>query len=120
MNIEDILDKNFRGNIYIVQNDNILYKNIAGYADLPNKVPNTLDTKFASASAGKVFVAVAILQLIEQGKIEFDDTLGTLLDIDLHNIDKDVTVEKLLNHTSGVPDYFDETVMEEYEELCVV
>ena len=40
-----------------------------------------------------------------------------MLDIDLNYIDGDVTVEQLLNHTSGVPDYFDETVMDEYEEL---
>lgn len=88
-----------------------------GFADLPNGIPNTLETKFASASAGKVFVAVAILQLVEQGRIKLDDTLGTLLDIRLNDIDRDVTVRQLLNHTSGVPDYFDESVMEEYEEL---
>lgn len=86
---------------------------------MANEIPNTIETKFASASAGKVFVAVAILQLIEQGHIEFDDTLGKLLDIDLHNIDPDVIVKQLLNHTSGVPDYFDESVMDEYEELWV-
>jgi len=57
------------------------------------------------------------LQLIEQGKLQFDDTLGTLLDITLNKIDRDVTVRQLLNHTSGVPDYFDESVMDEYEEL---
>ena len=92
---------------------------VYGFADLANEVPNSLETKFASASAGKVFVAVGILQLIEQGKIRFDDTIGKILDIDLQNIDDEVTVEQLLNHTSGVPDYFDESVMDEYEELWV-
>lgn len=117
MSIKEIFDNNFRGNIYIVQENNILCEKVTGYADLANEIPNVLDTKFASASAGKVFIAVGILQLIERGTIKFEDTLGTLLDIDLHNIDKDVTVEQLLNHTSGVPDYFDESVMDEYEEL---
>jgi len=119
MNIKELIDTKFRGNVYIVQDNNILCQNVTGYADLANEIPNSIDTKFASASAGKVFVAVGILQLIEQGKIKFEDTLGMLLDIDLHNIDADVTVEQLLNHTSGVPDYFDETVMDEYEELWV-
>lgn len=86
---------------------------------MANEIPNELDTKFAGASAGKVFVAVGILQLIEQGKINFYDTLGKLLDVDWHNIDAGITVEQLLNHTSGVPDYFDESVMEDYEELWV-
>lgn len=117
MNIKEIMDVNFRGIVYLVQDNKVLCESITGFADLANEIPNSLDTKFASASAGKVFVAVGILQLVEQGKIHFDDTLGTLLDIDLHNIDADVTVEQLLNHTSGVPDYFDETVMHKYEEL---
>lgn len=117
MNIKDLVDVNFRGNVYIVQNNKILCEHVTGFADLANEVPNVIDTKFASASAGKVFVAVGILQLIERGKIKFEDTLEKLLDIDLNNIDGDVTVEQLLNHTSGVPDYFDETIMDEYEEL---
>ena len=111
------IDRNFRGNIYVVQDGKVIIEYVSGQADLANEIPNTMETKFASASAGKVFVAVAILQLIEQGKLAFDDTLGKLLDIDLHDIDADVTVEQLLNHTSGVPDYFDESIMEEYEEL---
>ena len=119
VNIKELINSSFRGNVYIVQGDEILCESVTGFADLANEIPNTLETKFASASAGKVFVAVGILQLIQQGKIRFDDTLGKLLDIKLHSIDADVTVEQLLNHTSGVPDYFDESVMEEYEELWV-
>lgn len=117
MDIKEIFDKNFRGNICIVQNNKVLYESTSGFADLPNEIPNTLETRFASASAGKTFTAVGILQLIDRGTIKLDDTLGKLLDIDLHDIDKDVTVRQLLNHTSGVPDYFDESVMDEYEEL---
>ena len=119
MGIKEMIDINFRGNIYIVQNGKVLYERENGFADLSNEIPNTIETKFASASAGKVFVAVGILQLIERGKIKFDDTLGMLLDMPLNDIDKDVTVKQLLNHTSGVPDYFDESVMEEYEELWI-
>ncbi len=112
-----MMSNEFRGIIYITQNSNVVQEKVSGYADLPNQIPNTLDTRFASASAGKVFVAVAILQLVEQGKIHFDDTLGALLDMDWHGVDRAVTVRQLLTHTSGVPDYFDESVMDEYEEL---
>ena len=117
--MQNFLDKNFRGNIYILKDEKVICNFSNGYADLPNEIPNTLETKFASASAGKVFIAVAILQLIEKGKINFDDTLENLLDIDFSIIDKDVTVKQLLTHTSGVPDYFDESVMDEYEELWI-
>lgn len=117
MDINTLLDASFRGNIYIVQNNRVLYEKEGGFANLPNEIPNTPETKFSSASAGKVFVAVAILQLVEQGRIKLDDTLGALLAIRLNDIDRDVTVRQLLNHTSGVPDYFDGSAMEEYEEL---
>ena len=113
------IDRKFRGNIYVVQDSKVVIKYVSGLADLANEIPNTIETKFASASAGKVFVAVAVLQLIEQRKLNFEDTLGKLLDIDLHDIDVDVTVEQLLNHTSGVPDYFDERIMDEYEDLWI-
>ncbi len=59
------------------------------------------------------------INLADRGRIKFDDTLGMLLDMPFHEIDKDVTVKQLLNHTSGVQDYFDESVMEEYEELWI-
>lgn len=119
MGIKEMFDVNFRGNTYIVQNGKVLYERETGFADLANKILNTIETKFAGASAGKVFVAVGILQLIERGKIKLDDTLGVLIDMPLGDIDKDVTVKQLLNHTSGVPDYFDESIMDEYEELWI-
>ena len=113
------IDDAFRGIVYVVQGDKTVIEHVSGLADWANEIPNTIETKFASASAGKVFVAVAILQLIEQGKLNFENTLGKLLDIDLYDIDVDVTIEQLLNHTSGVPDYFDESMMDEYEELWI-
>lgn len=119
MDIKEMMDDSFRGNIYIVQHGRVLCEKESGFADLPNEIPNTLETKFASASAGKVFVAVGILQMIERGSLKFDDTLGALLDIPFNEIDKNVTVKQLLNHTSGVPDYFDESTMDEYEELWI-
>ena len=119
MDSKELPDSHFRGTIYIVQKNQILYESITGFADLPNEVPNTLETKFASASAGKVFVAVGILQLIEQGKINFNDTLEKLLDIDSDTIDKTVTIKQLLIHNSGVPDYFNESIMDEYEDLWI-
>lgn len=71
MGIKETMDVNFRGNIYIVQNGKVLYERENGFADLQNEISNTVETKFASASAGKVFVAVGILQLIERGRIKF-------------------------------------------------
>lgn len=117
MDFEDIIDESFRGCVRITQNKKTIFEMAFGFADLSNEIPNTLETKFATASAGKVFVAVGILQLIEKGILHFDDTLGQLLDLDLHEIDSEINIEQLLTHTSGIPDYFDEQVMDEYEDL---
>ena len=54
MDIQEIVSSNFRGKIYIVQNKEVLFGQAAGFTDLPNEIPNTLETRFASASAGKV------------------------------------------------------------------
>jgi CubicO group peptidase (beta-lactamase class C family) len=117
MELEMVIENDIRGNVLVCQQNNIMIQKSYGYADLPNKMSNTYDTKFATASAGKVFVAVGILQLIEKGLLHFEDTIGDILDFDLKQIDGNITVEQLLNHTSGIPDYFDESVMDEYEEL---
>lgn len=54
MNIKkELIDTNFRGNVYIVQDNKVLCENVTGFYDLANEIPDSLDTKFASASAGK-------------------------------------------------------------------
>ncbi|WP_022778028.1 serine hydrolase domain-containing protein [Butyrivibrio sp. AE3009] len=116
---EELIAPSFRGVAYVLRNDEVVLEYAGGCRDYANELPNTIDTKFASASAGKVFVAVGILQLIEKGMLRFEDTIGELIRIDWKDIDPGITVEQLLQHTSGIPDYFDETVMEEYEELWV-
>ncbi len=113
----DLIPPDFRGAAYVLQDDKVVVEHVSGYRDFVNELPNTIDTRFASASAGKVFVAAGILQLIEAGKIQFDDTLEKLIKTDWKSIDPQITVEQLLNHTSGIPDYYDETVMSEYEDL---
>ncbi len=117
MNIDELIDADFSGCITVRANGRHTLQKAYGYADMPNKIPNELNTRFATASAGKVFVAVGILQLIEQDKLKLEDTIGNLLPFDFYQIDREITVKQLLTHTSGIPDYFDESVMEEYEEL---
>ena len=44
------MDNDFRGNAYIIQNEDVLLKFSGGFADLANEIPNTLNTRFATAS----------------------------------------------------------------------
>ena len=115
--IKELINDDFNGAILVKKDGEKIFEQAFGYRDLPNEIPNQVDTKFATASAGKVFVAVGILQLVEQGKLKLEDTIGQILPMDWKQIDPDITVAQLLTHTSGIPDYFDESVMENYADL---
>ncbi len=117
MNYEECIGEDFSGCVSVMRDGAVEFRKAYGYADDANRIPNRLDTRFATASAGKVFVAAAILRLIEDGKLTFSDTIGDLLPIDWQKIDRGITVRSLLTHTSGIPDYFDETVQTEYADL---
>ena len=79
-----------------------------GYADRANKIANTVDTRFAAASAAKTFTALTVMSLVEQRQLTLDTTARSVLGEDLPLIDDAVTVEQLLAHRSGIGDYFDE------------
>jgi CubicO group peptidase (beta-lactamase class C family) len=78
MNVETIVDKDFNGVISVKKDNHIIIQRAYGYSDITNKIPNETDTNFATASAGKVFVAICILQLIERGKLNMADTIGSI------------------------------------------
>jgi CubicO group peptidase (beta-lactamase class C family) len=115
--VRHFIPKDFCGVVLIKQKGKVIIEEAFGYADVPNKRPNRLDTIFVTASAGKVFTATGILKLIERGKLGFDSTIGDLLDFDLKQIDPAITVRQLLTHTSGIPDYFDESKGGKYSDV---
>ena len=74
----------------------------AGLADRANAVPNTLDTKFPVASFTKLFTAVLILQLAEEGLVDIDAAVSRYLpQHEIPAFDR-VTLHQLLTHTSGL------------------
>ena len=117
--ILDIIPEDFSGAVMVSRDGNILFAKGFGFADIPNQIYNTVDTKFQTASAGKFFVAVGIMQLIEAGRVSLDSQIGDLLDFALHQIDRKITIQQLLNHTSGIPDYCDESMIPDYSDLWV-
>jgi len=75
-----------------------------GYADLENDVKASEHTVYRIGSITKQFTAVAIMQLVEQGKLKLDDDL-TKFQPDYPTKGHEITVERLLNHTSGIKGY---------------
>lgn len=112
-----LIPRDFSGALSVKHQGNTIIGEALGYADLPNQRPNRLDTIFVTASAGKAFTATGILQLIERGKLGFESKIGDLLCFDLKQIDPCITVRQLLTHTSGIPDYWDESMGGHYSDL---
>jgi CubicO group peptidase (beta-lactamase class C family) len=95
----------FSGTVLLAYRDEPVLARAYGMADKEKSIPNRLDTIFAMASVTKLFTAVAVIQLVEQGKVSLYHTLGTYLNGFPADIAGTVTVHQLLTHTSGMGDY---------------
>lgn len=67
--VDEFIPSDFSGVVSLLHDGIPLYKRAFGFANMPNKTLNELDTKFATASAGKAFVSAGIMKLIENGKL---------------------------------------------------
>ncbi len=88
--------------IAVVKGGKIVLSRSYGTASLPDQVPVDHNTIFAVNSCTKVFTGVAIMQLVEQGKIDLNAPVAAYLP-DLPEAWRPVTIKQLLTHTSGLP-----------------
>ena len=97
----------FSGAVIVAKRGEPLLRKAYGLADREHNVPNLPDTKFNLGSIGKTFTQIAIARLMAEGKLTADDTLGKFLP-DYPNADArhKVTVQMLLDHRSGIGDFF--------------
>ena len=98
----------FSGVVRIDRGDEVEFAKAYGHADRRHEIPNTLDTRFATASATKGLTAVTVASLVADGSLALSTTARSALGQDLPLIGDDVTVEHLLAHRSGIGDYLDE------------
>lgn len=94
----------FNGCVLAINDSGIVYKNCVGYTQFETKTPLNDSSVFELASCSKQFTAFAILLLIEQGKLNYNDPLSKFIPELPY---KNITIEQLLNHTSGLPDYME-------------
>jgi len=97
----------FSGVVLIAKNGKPIFQKAVGLADKAGKTPNRIDTKFNLGSINKLFTRIAITQLIEQGKLSWDDKLGKILpDYPNKEAAEKVTVKHLVEMQSGIGDFF--------------
>ena len=90
----------------IVFPDGTRWTGASGLAIVASKTRVTSDTAFALASVSKTFTSALILQLVGEGRLRLTDPAAGLLPPLRLPIDRRITVGMLLNHTSGLADYF--------------
>jgi CubicO group peptidase (beta-lactamase class C family) len=96
----------------VAKNGQIIYQKAFGMANLELNIPMKIDNVFRIGSITKQFTSVAILQLMEQGKLGLQDEITKFIpDYPTHG--HKITIEHLLTHTSGIQSY---TNMKDFEQ----
>lgn len=119
--LDKMLSEQFKTNepgatALVARKGKIIYEKAFGMANLELDVPMKTDNVFRIGSLTKQFTAVAILQLIEQGKLNLQDEITRFIP-DYPVQGSKITIEHLLTHTSGIQNY---TAMKDYHERMML
>jgi len=116
--LDAFLDENdFTGVVLVKDGNRTVYEAARGLASRRWGIPNTMDTRFDTASITKLFTSVAVLQQVAKGDLDLETSIHHYVDLEGTQIGTDVTLLHLLTHTSGIADDADEEAGESYEDL---
>jgi CubicO group peptidase (beta-lactamase class C family) len=109
--IEAFLDDAFSscpsgGVVLVAKGGREIFSKAYGMADLELNVPMRTDHVLATGSITKQFTAVAILKLVQEGKLDLHDDVRKYVP-ELETFGKTITIEQVLRHTSGLPNFVD-------------
>lgn len=90
--------------VAIMWDDGRTWVGASGLRNVAAGDPMTSGTAFALASISKTFTAAVVLQLVEEGRLSLDAPVAPLLP--KYKLDGRITLRMLLDHTSGLPDFF--------------
>lgn len=92
------------GSVLVARGNKIVYHKAYGLASLELNVPNTTETIFEAGSVSKQFTAYSILLLEKEGKLKLtDDVRKYVPELPVYEVP--ITIQMLLNHTSGLKDW---------------
>lgn len=106
---------NFSGVALLAVNGKVTDCKAVGLADRDNKAPVTVQSKFRIASMTKVFTAVMIMKLVEDGKIDLDKTIGYYYPAYSGSGRNTVTIHHLLTYSSGIENVAGSLGMQPYQ-----
>lgn len=97
----------FSGTVLVARNGTVLWQAAYGSRSAMPDAPVTASTRFCIGSMGKMFTAVAVLQLVQNGRLRLSDTIASVLpEYPPTPLARQVTIEHLLTHTGGTGDFF--------------
>src|SRR5215831_12205342 len=97
----------FSGTVMVTRKGKAIFSGAYGLADRDKKIKNELGTQFRIGSMNKMFTAVATMQLVQNGKLKLESTVGEYLpDYPNKDLACKVTIHHLLTHTGGTGDFF--------------
>lgn len=99
---KSLLSRGFNGGILIAKNGNVVFEKYQGREDLREDSPMTDSSSMHIASVSKTFTAMAVLKLYEMGQITLTDSLEKFFPGFPY---EGITIQMLLTHRSGLPDY---------------
>jgi CubicO group peptidase (beta-lactamase class C family) len=102
--VERALPKSIGACVLAIDDGEVVFKAGFGLADVELREPCTPATNFRMASVSKQFTALAVMLLVDQGKLSLDDTLDEFF-VGGPRYWEEITIEQLLTHASGLPDY---------------
>ena len=110
-----LLNRGFNGQILIAKNGTVVFEKAVGFADMRTKDSLDENTPLHIASVGKTFTGMAVLHLMEERKLQLEDTLGKFFPGFPY---QDITVKMLLSHRSGLPNYLNYLSKLKVEDTC--
>lgn len=102
-----IAEDSFSGVVLVERHGKVVFEKTGGLADRGRKTPVSRETRFRIGSMNKMFTAIAVLQLVDAGKLSLDDPIGEYLpEYPNRELASQVTIRHLLTHTGGTGDIF--------------
>ncbi|MHA1488822.1 MAG: serine hydrolase [Promethearchaeota archaeon] len=87
----------------VVADDKIIYAKAFGARNLEQNIPATVNTLYGMGSCSKSYTALAIMQLVQNGKLNVNDPVSKYLNFKLGKKNNPITIHHLLTHTTGIP-----------------
>lgn len=99
---DTLQNSDFNGAVLLSKNNELVVQEYVGFADKDRKIPLNRSHIFSPGSVAKEFTTISLMQLVAQGKLQYQDKLINYIETLPAEL-SEVTVEHILSHTSGLP-----------------